>query len=161
MKIPRLISLALLTLFAGSGCGTLDVSSGGNPDRVLNGTINAGVALPAGAEIVVRLLAPALNAEIVQPTATATDIPVVTRPTPQNVDRVLGEHSQTLTAGTMEPVPFRISYQAEDALLRRGLSLDVRVSVAGRIRFRTINAHVVTLTSAQYKQDVNVQVVGP
>ena len=159
MKPLRFISLALLALLAGSGCGTLDISAGGNPDRVLTGTISAGAALPAGAEIVVRLLAPALNVEPVRPGATATDIPVVTRPTPQNVERVLGEHVQTLTAGTMEPVPFRIPYYAEDALLRRGLSLDVRVSVAGRIRFRTINAHVVTLSSAQYKQDVSVQAV--
>ena len=160
MKTFRLVSLALLALLAASGCGTLDISAGGNPDRVLTGTINAGAALPAGAEIVVRLLAPALNLEPVRP-GSPSDLPVVTRPTPQNVDRVLGEQVQTLTAGTMEPVPFRIPFYAEDALLRRGLSLDVRVSVGGRIRFRTINAHVVTLSSAQYKQDVSVQAVAP
>lgn len=158
MKTLRLISLGVLAAFlAGAGCGTLDVRSEGNPDRVLNGTISAGVALPAGAEILVRLLAPPINHEATQPAA--TDIPVVTRPTPQTVERVLGEHTQTLTAGTMDPVPFRISYQAEDALLRHGLSLDVRVSVGGRLRFRTINAHVVTLASAPYKQDVSVQAV--
>jgi uncharacterized lipoprotein YbaY len=56
-------------------------------------------------------------------------------------------------------VPFRLAYYADDALLRRGLSLEVRISFGGRLRFRTINAHVVTLTSAQYKQDVSVQPV--
>jgi hypothetical protein len=157
MKTFRLLSFALLAVFLTAGCGTLEVASGSNPERVLNGAISAGAALPAGTEIVVRLLAPPMNNDASR--TPTNDIPVIARPTTPHVERVLGEQAQTLTAGTIDPVPFRLAYYADDALLRRGLSLEVRISFGGRLRFRTINAHVVTLTSAQYKQDVSVQPV--
>lgn len=160
MKLLSLPFLAALAgLLVGAGCGSIDVSAGGNPERVLTGTVNAGIALPAGAEVVVRLVsAPAGNDTV---RSANTDLPVMaTRPVGQGLERVLGEHAQTLTAGTMEPVPFRIEYNADDAVLRRGLNLDVRVAVGGKVQFRTVNAHVVTLASSPFKQTVMVQPVG-
>ena len=67
--------------------------------------------------------------------------------------------ASTLTAGTAEPVSFRIEYTADDAMLRRGLNVEARVSFGGKLRYRTINAHVVTLASSAYRQDVAVQPV--
>ena len=157
MKTHRLPLVALACAFlAGAGCGTLDVASTGNPDRVLTGTVRAG-PLPAGAEVVVRLLAPPMSSETARPAI--NDMPVVARPAAQNVERVLGEHTQTLPAGTSDPVPFRIAYYAEDSVLRRGATIDVRISIGGRVRFRTISAHGVTLGSSAYPQEVSVQPV--
>jgi uncharacterized lipoprotein YbaY len=155
-RFVALLAVVLVT----AGCGSLDVAGGGNPDRVLTGTIGAGVALPEGSEVVVRLMATPTAVDSVRP-VNNNDAPV-TRPsdsTGATLDRVLGEHSQKLTAGTMEPVPFRIEYQADDATLRRGLTIEARVSYGGKLRFRTVNAHVLTLASSAFRQDVNVQPV--
>lgn len=153
LRWSLLVSLAVLA--AGPGCGSIEVAGSGNPERILNGTVSAGGALPAGAEIVVRLMAPPPPGDGLRPAA--NEMPVASRAVGPAVERVLGEHVQTLTAVTAEPVPFRLAYHADDATLRRGLNLDVRVSVAGRLRFRTISAHVVTLASSPYPQAVTVQ----
>jgi uncharacterized lipoprotein YbaY len=153
-------SLILAGLVCGfAGCSNLEVTRGTNPDRVLSGKVNARTALPAGAEIVVRLLAPAATQDPLR--AAGADVPVVTRPTVHSSERVLAEQTITLQSGTSDPVPFRIAYYAEDALLRRGLNLEARVSFGGRLRFRTVQAHPVTLNSSFNPQDVSVQAIGP
>jgi uncharacterized lipoprotein YbaY len=148
----------LLRLFAAvclaqlvSGCASLDVAAPGNADRVLRGTVSAPSALPAGAVVVVRLV-DALGAAI-----SRGDVPLADRPTAVPVERVLGEFRQTLTAMRSEPLPFEIAYRAEDAELRRGLNVDVRITFGGRMHFRTISAHVLTLASSPFPQDVAVQ----
>ncbi len=148
---------ALATMLSTAGCGSIDVTPEGNPNRVLTGTVTVGAALPAGAEITVRLVA-APSQEMAR-TPAATDMPVATRPTPQSAERVLGEQTQTLSAPTTDPVPFRVAYVADDAMLRRGLSLEARVSFGGRVRYRSFTGHVVTLGNAPYKQDIAVQAV--
>lgn len=156
LRFPFLTAFAFALV--GAGCGSIDVSTGGNPERVLNGVVATGGGLPAGAEVVVRLIS-APGAHEPQRVA-GSDVPVTTRPVASAVERVLGEQTQTLTSGTAEPVPFRIEYTAEDTVLRRGLNLDVRVSFGGRLQYRTVNAHVVTLASSAYRQNVTVQAVG-
>ena len=140
-----------------AGCGHIDVSSTNDPNRVLKGAVAAADNLPAGAEIVVRLIA--TTSANVSP-ATATD-GSLTRPlsSATATERVLGEQRQILAAFTTKPVPFRIEYQAGDALLRHGINLEARISVGGKLRFRTINAHVVTLASASFPQEIAVQPV--
>ena len=150
---PLTAALGILVLSA--GCGHLDVAPESSPNRVLNGTLTTGVALPAGAEIMVRMVA-RTGAEPVRPAG--GDLPVASRPG-QATERILGEHVQTLAAAAGEPVPFRIEYEADDAMVRRGLNLEARVFYGGRVRFRTVNAHVVTLSSAPYRQDLTVQAV--
>jgi uncharacterized lipoprotein YbaY len=149
--------LALATILAVVvvGCTHLDTTPTGNPDRVLNGVVNLNSALPAGAEMIVRLIEPPLPDT---PQATGTDLGAPAIPV-QRTDRVLGEFRHTVAAITQQPLPFRIEYNAEDAVLRRGVNLDVRISFGGKVRLRTINAHVVTLASSPYKQDVSVQAV--
>src|SRR4051812_23311104 len=113
MKISHgrfLAALAILLLSA--GCGALDLAPGANPDRVLTGTITAGAAVPAEAEVVVRLVATTAAAESFRPANQLNDAPIIrpTGPSEAAIERVLGEHSQKLTAGTMEAIPFRIEY---------------------------------------------------
>ena len=156
MNVVRLLLAAALGAFL-SGCGSIDVGASSSPDRVLTGTVNTGGSLPAGAEIVVRLVASGGTNDSLR--AAPNDIPVMTRPAGPATEQMLGEQVQTLAAGTADPVPFRLEYRVDDAVLRRGLNLDVRVSFGGKLRFRTINAHVVTLASSPYPQNVALQPV--
>jgi uncharacterized lipoprotein YbaY len=146
----RFLAPALLGLFA-AGCSSLDIAAPGNVDRVLRGTVTAPSTLPAGAEIVVRLV------DVAPVSIARTDLPLGDRPTAVPVERLLGEFRQTLAAMRAEPLPFEIAYRAEDSELRHGLNVDVRITFGGRLRFRTISAHVVTLASSPFPQDVAVQ----
>ena len=53
--------------------------------------------------------------------------------------------------------PFRIEYRADDSLMRHGLNIDARISFGGRVRFRTGNAHVLTLGNATFPHEVWVE----
>lgn len=147
--VLRIFSLAVLCGVA--GCAHLDVTAQGNPDRVLRGTVTAPSALPAGAEIVVRLI------DVSPAGIPRGDLPIADRPTPVAMERVLAEHRQTLATMKAEPVPFEVTFRADDTALRHGLNVDVRISYGGRLRFRTISAHVLTLASSHFSQDVAVQ----
>ncbi|PAW61464.1 MAG: hypothetical protein B9S34_16255 [Opitutia bacterium Tous-C1TDCM] len=159
MKLRRpalLPALWAVLLLAVSGCANLDTTPAGNPDRSLNGAVVFEGTLPAGTEILVRLLEPSANEK---GRSAGADFPVAAPSAGPRPDRLLGETRLTLAAAAMQPVPFKLDYFAEDALLRRGLNLDVRVSFGGKVRLRTVNAHVVTLAGSPFRQDVNVQAV--
>lgn len=152
MKIPASrFLLGLAALCAVAGCAQIEVTPEGNPDRVLNGVVNLRATVPAGTQVLVRVVDRS-NRDLERPTQ--KDLPIADRVKPQPVERVLGEHTQTLAAATGGPVPFRIEYHADDATLRRGLHVEARVSVEGRVRHRNVSAHVVTLASSPYKQEI-------
>lgn len=156
MKFPQFSLLAMLfAIGLGAGCGHVDIAPEGDQTRVLTGTLSTGVPLPAGTEVMVRLIAPA-GAD--QGRSTVRDIPVTRQDAPV-ADRIIAEQVQKLTAPAGESVPFRIEYAGEAALLRRGVNLEARVYYNGRVRFRTINAHLVTLSSAPYPQHLVLQAV--
>jgi uncharacterized lipoprotein YbaY len=154
MNFQNLLSIAMLgAVLGGAGCSHLDLAPGGSPQRVLTGTLTTGAALPAGAEVLVRVIVPT---GATAGRAPASDLPVATLPT-QAGEQILGEFVQKLGAPAIEPVPFRIEYEADDALLRRGLNIEARILFSGRVRFRTINAQVITATSAPYPQHLVLQ----
>jgi len=155
MKSIFLLATSLVALLAGFGCQHIEVSNEGNPERLLRGSVDAQATLPPGAEILVRLLDAAPAGPGI-PTG-REDLPLGDRARPVIAERVLGEFRQTLAAMTTEPVPFEIDYRAHDDELRHGLNLEVRVSFGGRVRYRTIHAHVVTLASSPFTQVVTVQ----
>ena len=158
MKIASLARLLLSSMmFVFAGCANIDVTPAGNPDRVLTGTVLAGASLPAGAEVVVRLIA-TTGLPATKPTG---DLPITTPGSTNNqvVERVLGTHSQILANGTSEPVPFQIEYYADDAMLRRGVTLDARISYEGKLRYRSINSHLVTMSASAFRQEIAVQPV--
>jgi hypothetical protein len=148
------ISLAALTfLLTGLGCGHVDLAPAGNPDRVLTGSVRAPAALPAGTEIVVRVVDPSPS----MTPAIRSELPIVDRGRPAPSERILGEYRHTLTTPTIDPVPFKVEYHVDDTELRQGLNVDVRISHDGRVRYRTISAHVITLASSPFPQEVPVQ----
>ena len=155
--MTRRISIGILVTWAAAllaGCGSIDTTPEGNPDRVLRGAVNYTGILPAGTEVTVRLLEPARPESL---TVGATDLPVPAAAKADRGERVVAETTKVLAAATREPVAFELGYLAEDAVLRRGLTVDVRVAIGGRVRMRTVNAHVVTLAASPFKQEVWVQ----
>ena len=132
--------LSLAAVLALAGCGQLDLTPEGDPSRVLTGEVDMGndVALPADTAVTVRVV----------------DASVVGMP-PQ----VLG--SQTIVNPGVAPIPFRVEYRAEDAVLRSGLNIEVRVSYGGRVRFFNRNNYAVTLGNAADTHRVSVNPVGP
>jgi len=156
MKPLRTAVFAALAGLFFAGCAAIDTTPEGNPDRMLNGVVAAGATVPEGAEVLVRVLEMPSS----EPGKTVGgDVPVGARATLLRTERMLGEQRLVLTRGTMEPIPFAVNYIAEDAVLRRGLNVDVRISVDGKVRWRTVNAHMVTLAGSPFRQEVNVQAV--
>lgn len=132
--------LSAAAVFSLSGCGQLDITPEGDPSRVVTGQVEIGedVALPADTVVTVRV-----------EDASGIGMP------PQ----VLG--SQTIKSPGVAPVPFRVEYRAEDDVLRRGLNIEVRVSIGGKVRYFNANHHVVTLGNAGEAHRISVSPVGP
>lgn len=156
MKLPAYLVLGVANIFCAlAGCANLDVAAEGPVNRVLSGTVSSQMGFPAGSEVVVRVVDTSGRV----PSRTHIALPLAERVPPPIAERVLGEHVQTLAAAASEAVPFQIEYQADDGLLRRGLTIEARVSYGGRVRFRSVNAKVVTLASSPYRHDVVVEQV--
>jgi hypothetical protein len=151
--LSALIVFGALLLVA--GCGHVDLTAEGSRSRLLRGTLQLGQTLPAGAEVLVRVIAPPGGGPAV-PVVTGSPM---ARPTPAGNDQILGEFLQTLTVPATDGMPFQIEFAAEDALLRRGVNLEARVYFNGRVRFRTVNAHVVTANSVHFPQTLPLQAV--
>lgn len=158
MKRQRLLLIGLTTwLFALVGCGHLDLTPESDPNRVMVGTVNvrADLILPPDAEVVVRVLEPQdVNAA---PAAAAHDLVIGERGSQVRPERILGE--QVIRTPSGMPIPFRIEYRADDTQLRRGVNIEARMTWGGRLRFRTVQAQVVTLSTAETPQTVWVEPV--
>jgi uncharacterized lipoprotein YbaY len=154
-NLPVLIAAAAVALLA-AGCANLDVTPESNPERVLTGTVTARAMLPAGAQVLVRVVEVS-NRDVGR--AAGSDLPVVNRPPAMPIERVVGEQTQILAAATNDPVPYRIEYRADDTTLRRGLNVEARISVEGKVRHRNVSAHVLTLASSPYKHEIVVDPV--
>ncbi len=129
----------LVAAFAAFGCGHLELSSEGNPLRVLTGQVDLGdsAPLPQDASVTVRVI-----------DASATGMP----------PEVLG--SQTIQNPGATPVAFRVEYRAEDEVLRRGLNIEARVSFGGKVQYYNLNRYVVTLGNASDSHRVTVTRAG-
>ena len=157
MKIPpHFLSLAACAaLLTGAGCANIEVAPEGDPHRSVNGTVEfrADIALPPDAVIVVRVVDPAGIEQ--QRAAAAKDLPLGNRAKVEPVPQVLAEQSITAPQGVS--IPFHVEFVADDDLMRHGLNIDARISFGGKVRFRTANAHVLTLGNVEYPHAVWVE----
>ncbi|MFM7748894.1 MAG: hypothetical protein ACKOTF_18085 [Opitutaceae bacterium] len=153
----RKATLALLTLASllVTGCASLDLDRQVEMNRVISGTLNIGQSFPAGAEVMVRAVEMPGAARPASPIAPVERAPGVA------TENFLGDFVDTLTAPAPDGLPFRISLPADDARLQRGIMLEGRVVYGGALRFRTVDAHVVTARSLAYPQRVALQPAGP
>jgi uncharacterized lipoprotein YbaY len=153
-RIPLLFALVLLSLLP-VACSHVDLTPEGDPSRVLTGTINTRVNLlpPPDTEIVVRIIDTA-DVALGRP-KTNLDVPAADHGRIERTERVVAE--QVIHAPASLPAPFRVAYQASDAELRSGLNVDVRISWGGHLRFRTVEAHAVTLSNATSEHAIWVE----
>ncbi len=125
--------LAVLGILGLVGCGSLEMSTEGDPARVLTGQVDMGEAgdLPADTVVTVRIL----DNSVMPPL-------------------VLG--SQTIKNPGAFPVDFRVEYVAQDEVLRHGLNIEARVSWGGKVRYYNLNSYAVTLGNASDPHRVSV-----
>ena len=148
MKIsPLFLLTACAARIAGAGCSHIEVVQEGDPNRTVNGTVEfrSDLTLPDDAVVVVRVVDLAGTEQMRM--AANNDLPIGNRAKIEPMSQVLGE--QTIKGAKGGSIPFRIEYSAEDRLLRHGLNIDARISFAGKVRFRTAVAHVLTLANAE------------
>ena len=120
----KLFHLALpICVLLCAGCGHIDTSPSPIGDRTLNGTVNyrSTVALAPGATVTVRLL----------------DVSPGSAP-----GQVLDEQTVSITGNP--PVPFQLTYKAEDIQPPKRARVEARLAVGGKLRFYTITAYPVT-----------------
>ena len=159
MKLPPVARLlACVAVLFSAGCANIDLARESDPQRVLNGTVTFPGTLSPGTQVLVRVIEVSTR-DLARPANQDLPLPVADRARSAPVERVLGEQTQTLANGAHESVPFRVEYQADDTTLRHGLNVDVRISIDGKVRFRTVHAHALTLNSSPYPQEVKVQAV--
>jgi uncharacterized lipoprotein YbaY len=159
MKTSSLVFFlaACFALLAGSGCENISTTPGGDSNRVISGTINfnSELTLPPGTEVLVRLVDTAGLAQV--RTAASKDLPMADRPRTEPTPQVLAE--QIIKPTVSGPVPFRLEYTADDAMLRHGLNIEARISYGGRVRLRTVTSRAITLANAAKPQEVWVEAV--
>jgi uncharacterized lipoprotein YbaY len=68
---------------------------------------------------------------------------VVEANSPSKGKQVLGE--QAIARAAVVPVPYRVEFRADDAVLRRGLNVEARISFGGGLRYYNVNAVAVNL----------------
>ncbi len=139
MKTSPLLFLATALILVGAtSCSHIEIKPEGDPDRVLTGSVNfSSPELPPNSVVTVRLLN------------------VGEAGAPANV---LGE--QKIENPGPPPVPFKIEYYADDSVLRRGLQLEARIAVGGKLRFYNVSSHVVTLSNATDPHEIWVNAIG-
>lgn len=138
-----------------AGCANLEIVKPGDPQRTVNGTveIRSGTALPEDTVVVVRVMDMAGLEQM--RSAASRDLPLGDRAKAEPVPQVLAE--QTIRGARGASVPFRLEFTADDDLLRHGVNIDARISFGGKVRFRTANAHVVTLGNVESPHAVWVE----
>lgn len=145
MKRTFLLLSVVAALLLCGGCGHVDLTPEGDPNRVITGSVNVRMNLlpPPDSQIVVRLVAPPdVTAE---PAVAAGDMVLGERGSRERPEQVVAE--QIIKAPSSMPVPFRIEFSADDARLRRGLNVEARISWGGQVRFRNTEAIAVTLST--------------
>ncbi|HEY1765949.1 MAG TPA: YbaY family lipoprotein [Opitutaceae bacterium] len=135
-----LACLAVAGALAFSGCGHLDLAPEGSPGRFVTGQVALSdrAALPPGSVVTVRVVDASVNGA------------------PPDV---LG--TQTLNNPGSTPVDFRVVYRAEDDVLRRGLNIEARVSVDGKMRYFNMNHYALNLGNAAEPHQITVNPISP
>lgn len=144
MKTSPLSFLAgCVALFAAAGCSHIEITQAGDPHRTVHGTVEfrSEMTLPPDAVVVVRVIDMAGTEQM--RTAATKDLPLGDRAKIEPLPQELGK--QTITGVKGSSIPFSIDFYADDSLLRHGVNIDARISVDGKVKFRTAVAHVLTL----------------
>ena len=123
---------AAAALMFAAGCAHLDTTPDAPVDRVLTGTVVIEPARPDGTPL------PPDTVVIVRIVDVASDRTALAN--------VLGE--QEIKNPGAQPLDFRIEYRVEDAVLRRQVNLEARISIGGKLVYYSHLAHPILPTNA-------------
>jgi uncharacterized lipoprotein YbaY len=140
MKIaPLACALLGLGLLLG-GCSYVEISPVEDGDRVMTGKVNYVPAdpVPEGAVLSVRIV----------DNSKSTSGPVL-----------LGQ--QRIPISGSPPFEFRAEYRADDTLMLRGVNVEAKILVNGKLRYGNLTAYVVTLNRALAAQEIMVMPTAP
>jgi hypothetical protein len=166
-NFPLLASCAALLTVLTAGCGNLDFAAPGDPNRVVVGTVSFSQTIPDNAEVVVRVMDP--HPEPLSATGSSLtppgQMPLLNQPVtataaaaaamgPQELGEQVIEHPTLVPVlqpnGTWaKGVPYRVEYRADDDLMRRGVSIEVRISYGGRVQLINSNQYSETLSDVK------------
>lgn len=141
MKTPAISCVILfLGLLFVAGCNYVEVTPIGDADRVLTGKVTyvPPGPVPAGAILSVRVV----------DASSVTSGPVL-----------LGQ--QRIAISGEPPFEFRAEYRADDNLLRRGVNVEAKILVNGKLRYGNLTGHVVTLARATGSQEIMLLPTAP
>lgn len=126
MRVLTIAGLLFALLTLGAACGHLDMTPPASAERVLNCAVtnNTQAELPPDTEVTVRVM----------------DVSAA-----NGRGEVLAE--ETVVNPPRMPVMVRVEFQAEDAVLRRGVNVEARVAVGGKLRYMTTSAHPITTSN--------------
>ena len=153
-KRSLIVAFAALALLFAGGCGHLDLTPEGNPNRVLTGVVdfNGETALAADSVVVIRVVDPTGITETAP--AQVLGSPSAAGSAAELPPKVLGE--QVIRNPGRAPVAFRIEYEAVDEQLRRGLNIEARVSSGGKLRYFNVNSYSITLNNVNDPHTISV-----
>lgn len=151
-------------LFA--GCGHLDLAAPGDPSRVAVGNVVISQSLPDDAEVLVRVMNP--HPQVLSAGSTAPgQMPLLNQPitatasgtaaaAPEELGEQVIKHPvvQVDPVSKIRGVAYRVEYQADDDMLRRGLNIEVRVSYGGRVQLFNSNQYSITLADVKDPHEV-------
>lgn len=127
-SLSRRALLATIAFAAAAlcGCASMEIEPASDVWRTANGLVyyNSPGPLPPGSVLTVR---------------------VIDNSNPAMGPMIVGEAS--ITDPAPSPAPFAFEFRAEDPVLRRGLSLEARISVEGRLRYSNQASHSVNASN--------------
>jgi len=137
MKTLALFLFAGLALVGAAGCASKKPTTGGT-GPVIFGTVNyrERIALPSDAVLTLRLL-----------DVSRADAPAV----------VLADKS--VSAPGNSPIAFELPYPVRAVQEGRRITLEARIEVAGRLKFYSMTAHLVTPDSVVEPHEIWVEAV--
>lgn len=130
----------LLGLILCLGCAHVDISPVGDDDRVMTGKVTYDPAepIPAGAILSVRVV----------------DVSNMSKGSV-----LLGQ--QRIEISGPPPFEFRAEYRADDTLLRRGVNVEAKILVNGKLRYANLTAYSVTISRASVSQEITLFPTAP
>jgi putative lipoprotein len=131
---------ALLAFFLLAGCAYVEISPVGDDDRSMTGkvTLTPADPVPEGSVLSIRIV----------DNSKAASGPVL-----------LGQQRVAITGAP--PFEFRAEFRADDNLLRRGVNVEAKILVNGKLRYANLTGHVVTLDRAAAPQEITLMPTAP
>lgn len=132
----RLKFFLFLAVVLGGGCANIELNPIPDLNRLVTGTVSftEPATLPSDAVIVVRVLETSRK---------------------DGMSRIIGE--QVIKGGGNSPIPYKVEFRAEDALVQRGMNIEARVAYDGKVQLFNGNTYAITPTDLSTPKEIVVE----